>query len=1169
MKFFCPHDNCDQKLEASHQHAGQVVSCPTCEKEITIPGLESFPTMESAAPPKSVKLHGSSFAHFLQNESISPSVDLGKAFASENISVGDPEVRYLIGDEIARGGMGAVLLASDVNIRREVAMKRMLPKDKIDDGTDVIRFIEEAQITGQLEHPSIVPVYELGVDSEGQVFYTMKRIEGETLQYVLAQLRKGNRAYLRKWPLNRLLRVFLQVCDAIGFAHAKGVIHRDLKPENIMVGEYGEVLVVDWGIAKVKGAPDHLSAEAKKTAYVSAIRHDDGHLDLATLDGTIAGTPQYMAPEQAAGEIDKIADTTDVFSLGAILFEILTLRPPYRGGNVYEILAKAETANHTDLRSFSTSGNSEKEEVDNDWPTRWHCEGEKIPDALAAVTMKAMARSQGQRYAKASELKEEIENYLNGFSTSAENAGFLREAKLFIARNKAACTTAAAAALVIFAGSAASVVINQRAKTEAQGNLAKFVEEQQQRVAERKVAAPALRETGRDLVRSGQYAEALAVTDTVLEYRPDNAEALLQRAVLQFQLRDWEEAEAAWKAYQKHPESTHAETVQQIAGLIPVCRVKSEKEWPGLELANAFSVIGYPEVGAGFQSELNQRIKLYDKALKDGYAGTLKEGEVKVYLHEGSITATISTTGTDISHIKPLQGIPIESLLLHAPVDDLSPLQGKSELRFVRLNTRVKTQSLAPLAESPIETLEVMQTVPVTDLSPLEKIPTLRKLTVPVSKTDNLQPLKNLPLTDLKAWWVGQQGIDLDISPLSGMKSLRRLEFTGYGKLTPMSALSQLPLKSLISQAQYMEDMDGIPLHSLQKLQLTACSLINDFSPLKNSGITDLYLSETRAINDYDFLADMPQLKTLRLESPYLITVMAIERIPPLPQLTRLQLRGGFPRFFPEPRHFPNLTQIVLTQDMHLTSPRLYLAVVFENWSAAQNELDRLESLCRQHDPWKVFLPELKQTRAAVEEYQRSGTGLFASYIRGTTTHNGHRYLLYGKNATRRGAGLFAEMFGGHLVTITDQAEQDVIVKKVLPSYIKEIRDRRQASQIWMDGVLASIQNERKLKWETTGEGIVYQNYQENVNLGNHPIGSGLTIQNWFWKRQSGQWNFLQPDAIDTLSSSNGTPTSTRKRSKTSRRSGMREGENDEIPKYPNAVCEPTFLRDCVKILAA
>ena len=158
--------------------------------------------------------------------------------------------KYEIGGMVAQGSMGAILDAHEATTQRTVAMKVMLSHAS---ESDVLRFIEEAQITSQLEHPNIVPVHELGVDEHDQVFYTMKLVQGVTLRQVLEKLRAGDAVTVAAYPLRRLLTVLLRVCDAMAFAHSRGVIHRDLKPDNVMIGDFNEVLVMDWGLAKVLG----------------------------------------------------------------------------------------------------------------------------------------------------------------------------------------------------------------------------------------------------------------------------------------------------------------------------------------------------------------------------------------------------------------------------------------------------------------------------------------------------------------------------------------------------------------------------------------------------------------------------------------------------------------------------------------------------------------------------------------------------------------------------------------------------------------------------------------------------------------------------------------------------------------------------------------------------
>jgi len=286
------------------------------------------------------------------------------------------EKKYDIGKVVAQGGMGAILDAEEMTMERRVAMKVMLDGSSPDDLT---RFVAEAKITGQLEHPNVVPVHELSVDENGQPFYTMKMVRGITLKKVLHLLAGGATEAVQKYPLAALLTIFQKVCDAIAFAHSRGVIHRDLKPENVMLDDFGVVLVMDWGLAKrimdeggrQKNKEESTEPEAARSAAASSSF-------AKTLAGTVMGTPQYMSPEQARGEIETLDVRSDVYSLGAILYELLALRPPIAGKTAMEIVSKV------------ADGHVEPLVVAQSPPLR-HLPGGRIPESLAAVVGKAMA----------------------------------------------------------------------------------------------------------------------------------------------------------------------------------------------------------------------------------------------------------------------------------------------------------------------------------------------------------------------------------------------------------------------------------------------------------------------------------------------------------------------------------------------------------------------------------------------------------------------------------------------------------------------------------------------------------------------------------------------------------------------------------------------------------
>jgi eukaryotic-like serine/threonine-protein kinase len=254
----------------------------------------------------------------------------------------EPRPRFDRVRTLGEGAVGTVELARDNDIRRTVAVKR-LREEVRSDGT-LLRFADEVRIVGQLEHPNIVPVYDVGRDESGDVYLVMKHLEGETMEEVIEKLRAGDPAYVARFPPEFRAHLFLSVIDAVRYAHARGIIHRDLKPANIMIGPYDEVTVMDWGIAKPirKGEAPSSKLEAAPTLLESA----DGRL-LETQAGTLAGTPYYMSPEQAAGLTDSLDERSDVYALGMVFYEWLVLTHPLaEKKTLIEVLGTIVTQDH-------------------------------------------------------------------------------------------------------------------------------------------------------------------------------------------------------------------------------------------------------------------------------------------------------------------------------------------------------------------------------------------------------------------------------------------------------------------------------------------------------------------------------------------------------------------------------------------------------------------------------------------------------------------------------------------------------------------------------------------------------------------------------------------------------------------------------------------------------
>ncbi|MBI3817731.1 MAG: SUMF1/EgtB/PvdO family nonheme iron enzyme [Planctomycetes bacterium] len=352
--------------------------------------------------------------------------------------------RYLVRGEVGRGAMGIIYRVWDREIRRHIAMKVLRPAvDKdIHAGNSeaeqmrLARFLDEAQITGQLDHASIVPLHELGMDDKGRVFFTMKLVRGGDLKSVFDNLHKGEDG----WTLNAAVQVLQRVCEAIAFAHAKGVIHRDLKPSNIMVGPFGEVYVMDWGLARSLDRADlhDVRLQDRSSAELTAVtttrgieRMDDGDTPLLTMDGSVVGTPAYIPPEQAIGRVDQIGPRSDVYSLGAMLYHLLAGHIPY--------VRKGATMSQYTLLSLVMSGP----------PPPVAEENTNIPRELAAICEKAMARDIDARYANASDLAADLAAFLERRPVAAQTPTFAYILKLAVERNRGIFMTAAAGLLLL------------------------------------------------------------------------------------------------------------------------------------------------------------------------------------------------------------------------------------------------------------------------------------------------------------------------------------------------------------------------------------------------------------------------------------------------------------------------------------------------------------------------------------------------------------------------------------------------------------------------------------------------------------------------------------------------------------------------------------------------
>lgn len=382
------------------------------------------------------------------------------------------ENRYLELGELGRGGWGVVGRVYDQQLQREVAVKRIAAGSKIT-ALDHEQFLHEARVTSQLQHPGIVPVHELANDQNGETYYVMKLLEGDTLRHHIRLVHQNRPA--NGWnrhdlvvAITPLLLRFVDVCNAVSYAHQNGIIHRDLKPTNVMAGAFGETIVVDWGLAREISNPDLPNEDAEKTQVgVLQSAPIDPHIPDDQIDdafrssrprssappeseGSVIGTPSYMAPEQARGELHRMGIPSDVYALGGILYEIIAGQNAHAGHDVKTVLNRAQKGITTPL-----------------------CESQSAsPPSLAKIISTSMAFDPGERYPAVSQLADDIQRFVTGDRVSVYQETILEKTIRWCRRNRGTALTIAIAAVVLLTGSVfSSIVIRSAHRAEKKSRV--------------------------------------------------------------------------------------------------------------------------------------------------------------------------------------------------------------------------------------------------------------------------------------------------------------------------------------------------------------------------------------------------------------------------------------------------------------------------------------------------------------------------------------------------------------------------------------------------------------------------------------------------------------------------------------------------------------------------
>ncbi len=901
IAFSCSH--CGMKLKVKEQFAGRQSKCPSCKQPLVVPTPSATAPF---VPPQQIDGTESSLA----KAGIQAGVTLdthdtsqlpsGKSLAPALAGRKSSKERYVIEGEIARGGMGAVLRAIDCDIRREVAVKYMLDAK---DPRKQARFVEEAQINGQLEHPNIVPVYDLGIDTQKRPFIMMKMVKGRSLKDVLDQLREQPRQAEREYTLGRLLNILVNVCNALAFAHSRGVIHRDLKPANVMLGDFGEVYVMDWGLAKVLGnTPEPASpmativatpalaapAMAAPAAGVSlshnskVVTSREPETDL-TQEGSVLGTPVYMPPEQASGNLQAVDQRSDVYALGAILYELLALQPPIdkEGGHLAVLMRVMQG-----------------EMVPPEQRAPQRARKGQIPKELSAIAVKALAKDPAHRYPTVLDFRRDIERFQEGRSVSAK-VDTRREMILkFVKRNKGFSAGMAATFAVLLC----SLWFIGKAWLVANQALADQQREQEAKREQGRKSVPAFVRAARLLINEKQFPDALAQVDAALSFNESDADARLLRGQLLIGTQQYPEASKELAVCLKLRPGD--EKAQKLAELCREARPDHRQRLLALadELGRqkmytlADQVTQQAEALRGSRQEMLAHYQKRIESAWPGLSNRLRFDDVGFHLDlsnqgakvkdltplQGMKLASLSVWNCpNVRDLTPLQGMPLTALNLsqNPLIRDLTPLRGL-KLNELYLNGCGAVGDLTPLQGMPLGKLQANY-CPLTDLMPLQGMP-LKELTLDGSSgVSDLAPLRGMNLTALGLLLCGQVR---DLTPLAGMK-LTYLTLPPSATDKDLLLLKGMPLTRLrIAHGGQVRDLSPIRGLPLTTLDLYRCTLVQDLSPVVGMKLTDVSLQGCTQLRDLGPLKGMP---VQRLD----IVATAVDDLTPLAELPLEEFR--------------------------------------------------------------------------------------------------------------------------------------------------------------------------------------------------------------------------------------------------------------------------------------
>ena len=665
-------------------------------------------------------------------------------------SIREINERYLNGKEIDEGGMKKIKAYEDSLSGRTIAIASMKDCKK---ASDIDNFIREARLTAMLEHPNIVPLYDLNLDKDGLPYFSMKLLGGENLKSVISKLNSAETSYLEKFSLRDRLEIFLKITDAISYAHSKGIVHLDLKPANIHLNEFGEVLVCDWGLAR----------ELDTAGNCETLELDSSELHKPSvqisLDKKLKGTPGYMAPEQINPALGKRTEQTDIFSLGALLYALLTFQEAFDNDTIDDVLKNTLTGNFPLPKEVDSS----------------------LPSALNAIILKSMAPDPDNRYDDVSSLSRDIRSWLGGYATQAENANFFQQILLVFKRHKMASLYSLlflvfSSLLILFSFDKIKEEKNAAQKAELAEKRSRQVAENSQQDLQKTLndlkiesakrqsisikASANLYKTAIQALKQNQFTRSMALINDALALNSQHHEALLARGLLHLGNLRFTDANTDLQSYPKPHDiaplinlSTHYSqftagntklNLEQISALFVDIKKIDPKHTQ--KLKSMIIKIITQSYSLGFRVQF-ARYHIFSQSSLNKNFNWQQQGE---------------TYALDISSNPSLQDI---AVLENLPITELNL-------------SRSKVRDISFLKRLPLEKLNLSFTH-VTELSPMRSIP-LKEINL---KGSHVTKLSGLNFTALEI--IHLNNLILNLSSLLKAPQLREVHLPKNYPLTP------------------------------------------------------------------------------------------------------------------------------------------------------------------------------------------------------------------------------------------------------------------------------------------------------------------------------------------------------------------------------------------------